>query len=131
MARRAGKDRFALHDAFWYLAAMQTKIEKIGDGFGLLLPKELLDICGIGEEATVIVQNRTLIVAAPNWRPRQGWDEALKRLAVSGEDESEDEETLAYWASLPEVAESPQPEPNAVPEPVLREEPSSKRSQTR
>ncbi len=24
---------------------MQTKIEKIGEGFGLLLPKELLDAC--------------------------------------------------------------------------------------
>ena len=55
---------------------MQAKIEKIGDGFALLLPKELLDACGIGEEATVIVQNRTLIVAAQDWRPRQGWDEA-------------------------------------------------------
>ena len=29
---------------------MQAKIAKIGDGFGLLLPKELLDACGIGED---------------------------------------------------------------------------------
>ena len=98
---------------------MQTKIEKMGDGFGLLLPKELLDACGIGEKATVIVQNRTLIVASPNWRPRQGWDEAMQRATASPADESEDEETLAHWASLPATAASPSPAPEAV----LREEP--------
>ena len=102
---------------------MQIKIEKMGDGFGLLLPRELLDACGIGEKATVIVQNRTLIVASPNWRPRQGWDEAMQRASASMADEREDEETLARWASLPATAELPQSEPNPVPEGVLREEP--------
>ena len=103
---------------------MQLKIEKMGDGFGLQLPKELLDACGIGEQATVIVQNRTLIVASPNWRPRQGWDEAMQRATASMADEREDEETLARWASLPATVESPQLGPNAVPEAVLREEPT-------
>jgi antitoxin component of MazEF toxin-antitoxin module len=103
---------------------MQAKIEKIGDAFGLLLPKELLDACGIGEKASVIVQNRTLIVAAQDWQPRQGWDEALKRAAALAADEGEDEETLAHWASLPAEGESPQAEPNPVPEAVLREKPA-------
>src|SRR5438093_1179100 len=103
---------------------MQTKSEKIGDGFGLLLPKELLDACGIGEEATVIVQNRTLIVAAPSWRPRQGWDEALKRAAASAADEGEDEKTLAHWTDPPAVAESAQPEVKPGPQVALREEPT-------
>lgn len=103
---------------------MQAKIAKIGDGFGLLLPKELLDACGIGEKATVFVQNRTLIVAAQDWRPRQGWDEALERAGAATAAEGEDEETLAHWASLPAAAESPQPDPNPVPEAVLREEPT-------
>ena len=103
---------------------MQTKIERMGDGFGLLLPKELLDACGIGEEATVIVQNRTLIVAAQDWRPRQGWDEALERAAAATADEGEDKEALTHWANLPAAAEAPQPDPNPVPEAVLREEPT-------
>ena len=100
---------------------MQAKIEKIGDGFGLILPKELLTACGIREEASVIVQNRTLIVAAPDWRPRQGWDEALQR--VGGAATSEDEEALAHWASLPEVTESGKSATKTLPEAVLREEP--------
>lgn len=102
---------------------MQAKIEKVGDGFGLLLPKKLLDACGIGQQATVIVRNRTLIVAAPDWRPRQGWDEALERAGTATADAGEDGETLAHWASLPAVAESPGTVPNAEPEVALREEP--------
>ncbi len=60
-----------------YLRAMQAKIERIGDGFGLLLPKELLDACGFGTAATVTVLNRTLVVTAGPRRARDGWSEAL------------------------------------------------------
>ena len=66
--------------AVGYLAAMQTKIEKIGDNFGLILPKELLDACGFGTEATVTVQNQTLVVAPGPRRPREGWAEALRAI---------------------------------------------------
>jgi hypothetical protein len=40
-------------------AVVQTTIEKVDDGFSLLLPKELLDACGFGREATVTVENKT------------------------------------------------------------------------
>ena len=103
---------------------MQTMIQKVGDRFALLLPKELLDACGIGEQATVIVQNRTLIVAAQDWRPRQGWDEALKGAADSAADEGEDEETLAHWASLSAAAGSLQAKPDPAPAAMLREKPT-------
>ena len=56
---------------------MQAKIAKIGDRFGLLLPKELLDACGFGSEATVTVENRTLVVTPGPRRARAGWAEAL------------------------------------------------------
>ena len=59
---------------------MQAKIEKIGDGFGLLLPKELLDACGFGSEATVTVKNRALIVTPGPRRARAGWAEALRAI---------------------------------------------------
>ena len=59
---------------------MQTKIEKIGDGFGVLLPKELLDACGFGAEATVTVQNSALIVSPGTDKARQGWAEALEAI---------------------------------------------------
>ena len=59
---------------------MQAKIEKIGDGFGLLLPRELIEACGFGTEATVTVQNKTLVVAPRPRRPREGWAEALRAI---------------------------------------------------
>ena len=63
-----------------YLRAMQAKIERIGDGFGLLLPKELLDACGFGTAATVTVLNRTLVVTTGPRRAREGWAEALEAI---------------------------------------------------
>ncbi len=59
---------------------MQAKIEKIGDGFGLLLPKALLDACGFGSEATVTVQNKMLVVSPQPRRSREGWTEAVQAI---------------------------------------------------
>ena len=60
---------------------MQTRIEKIGDNLGLILPKELLDSCGFREEATVTVHNNTLVVSPSPRRAREGWDAALKNVS--------------------------------------------------
>lgn len=59
---------------------MQTKIMKLGDGFGLLLPKELLDACGFGTEATVTVENNTLVVSPQPRQAREGWAKALQAI---------------------------------------------------
>ncbi|MBI4027945.1 MAG: hypothetical protein HY360_23375 [Verrucomicrobia bacterium] len=59
---------------------MQTKIKKIGAGFGLLLPKKLLDACGFGSEATVTLLNKTLIVIPGSRQAREGWAETLRSL---------------------------------------------------
>jgi antitoxin component of MazEF toxin-antitoxin module len=64
----------------WVVFRVQTKIEKIGDGFGLLLPKELLEACGLGAEVTVTVQNSSLIVSPGTNQARQGWAEALEAI---------------------------------------------------
>jgi antitoxin component of MazEF toxin-antitoxin module len=56
---------------------VQVKIEKIGEGFGLVLPKELLEACGFGSEATVTVRDKSLIVTPQPRRAREGWAKAL------------------------------------------------------
>lgn len=58
----------------------------MGDGFGLLLPKELLDACGFGQEATVTVQNKSLIVTPGPGRVREGWAEAARQMRERGDD---------------------------------------------
>lgn len=59
---------------------MQAKIQRVGDEFGLLLPKELLDACGFGSEATVTVQDKTLVVSPGPRRARDSWAEALRAI---------------------------------------------------
>jgi antitoxin component of MazEF toxin-antitoxin module len=83
--------------AIGYLSAVQTKIEKMGDAFGLLLPKELLDACGFGREATVTVQNKTLIVTPGPGGVRQGWAEAARRMRERGDDLTPE---LQEWQSV-------------------------------
>lgn len=79
---------------------MQAKIEKIGDGFGLILPKELLDACGFGSEANVAVQDKSLIVTAQPRRAREGWAEALAR--IPQEDLDRDFEELQAFRETPD-----------------------------
>ena len=78
---------------------MQTKIEKIGDGFGLLLPKELLDACGFGSEATVTVKDKSLIVTPQSRRAREGWDEAIRNIPQEAIDR--DFEELRAFREMP------------------------------
>ena len=93
---------------------MQAKIEKIGDGFGLLLPKELLDACGFGSDATVTVQNKTLVVSPQPRRPREGWAEALR--AIPQEELDRDFAELQAFRETPhewDATEWQWPETNA------------------
>lgn len=59
---------------------MQAKLEKIGDGFGLLLPRELVEACGFGSEATVTLQDRSLIVTPEPPGARDDWEQAIRRI---------------------------------------------------
>lgn len=79
---------------------MQTKIEKIGEGFGLLLPKELLDACGFGSEATVMLQDKTLVVSPGPRRAREGWGEALRAIPQTALDR--DFAELKDWEKTPD-----------------------------
>jgi antitoxin component of MazEF toxin-antitoxin module len=86
---------------------VRTKIKRIGDRFSLLLPKELLEACGFGSEATVTVRDKSLIVTPQPSRARAGWSEALARIPqeVLGRDlaelegfrEAPDEWTTSEW----------------------------------
>lgn len=78
---------------------MQAKIEKIGDGFGLLLPRQLVEACGFGSEATVTLQDKSLIVTSHPRRAREGWAEALAR--VPQEELDRDFEELRDFREAP------------------------------
>ncbi len=60
---------------------MQTKIEKFGRGFGLVVQKELLDACGFETEGTVTLMGKTLVVTPQPREVRQGWEEAMRSIS--------------------------------------------------
>ncbi|MCX6902939.1 MAG: hypothetical protein NTW03_05585 [Verrucomicrobia bacterium] len=70
---------------------MQVKIKQIGEEFGLLLPKELLDTCGFGSEATVTIEEKVLVASPSPHRSRAGWGEALARIPQAQLDQDFDE----------------------------------------
>ena len=72
---------------------------KVGSQFGLIVPKEVLDACGFGQEASITVKGGTLIVAPSPRQPREGWEEALS--AVPQSDLNRDFAELAALRETP------------------------------
>jgi antitoxin MazE len=65
---------------------MLTKIRRMGHSRGLLIPKPLLEIVGLEEQAEILVEGNTLVIRPPKKRPRSGWAEASKEIAARGGD---------------------------------------------
>lgn len=56
---------------------MKTKIRKIGNSYGILLSKKMLEQANVkGEVVLSLVDNKIIIEALKN-NPRYGWEEAL------------------------------------------------------
>lgn len=65
---------------------MLTKIRRMGNSRGLLIPKPLLEQLGLEEQAEILIEGNTLVLRAPKKQPRSGWAEASKEIAARGED---------------------------------------------
>jgi antitoxin MazE len=65
---------------------MLTKIRRVGNSRGILIPKPLLRQAGLEESAEIFVEGNTLVLRQPKRSPRSGWAEASKRLAACGDD---------------------------------------------
>ena len=79
---------------------MQAHLERLGDGFGLRIPKALLDACGLGEEVSLTVRDKTLVVAPAQPAPRAGWDEAIQGIPQEAIDR--DYEELRDFREMPD-----------------------------
>jgi antitoxin MazE len=67
------------------VAAIRTRIVKIGNSQGIRIPKVLLEQSGIHTEVEIEVQGDHLTIrTAP--RLRTGWDEAFAAMAEQGDD---------------------------------------------
>jgi len=65
---------------------MLTKIRRLGNSRGILIPKPMLKQAGLQDEAEILVEGNTLVLRQPKRAPRAGWAEASQKLAASGDD---------------------------------------------
>lgn len=66
---------------------MRTSLQKIGKATGVAIPKSLLKELGLGEgdKIEITLQGNSLVLAPVGRHPREGWAEAAKAMALSGE----------------------------------------------
>ncbi len=65
---------------------MRAKIIKIGNSQGVRIPKLFLDQTGLGEEVELEARDNQIVIR-PLALPRQGWEEAFRAMAESGDDQ--------------------------------------------
>lgn len=54
---------------------MITKVRKIGNSVGILLPKAVLEQCSINDEVNLEVSDSSIIITPVEKKPREGWEE--------------------------------------------------------
>lgn len=57
---------------------METKLVKIGNSKGVIIPSKLLKILGLKEKVKIEVEEERLIVSPVKDLPRDGWEEQIK-----------------------------------------------------
>ena len=64
---------------------MRARIVKIGNSQGIRIPKPLLEQTGIMEDVELEVDQNQIVIR-PVSNVREGWDDAFKSMADSGDD---------------------------------------------
>ena len=64
---------------------MKTTIVRIGNSRGVRIPKPVLQQCALENEVEMEVRGQELVIRSAN-APRQGWDDAFRRMAQQGDD---------------------------------------------
>ena len=65
---------------------MKIAIRKMGNSQGVIIPKPLLTQLGLDSEAEMSVERDAIVLRKPRKKVREGWAEASKAIAASGDD---------------------------------------------
>jgi antitoxin MazE len=65
---------------------MKITIRKMGNSQGVIIPKPVLAQVGLDDEADMSVEHGAIILRKPRLGVREGWAEASKEIAASGDD---------------------------------------------
>ena len=72
---------------------MKASVVRIGNSRGIRIPKTVLEHCRLMDAVELEVQDDRLVVR-PVRKPRQGWEEAFRRMHQHGDDALLDRESL-------------------------------------
>ena len=65
---------------------MKLPIRRIGNSQGIILPQVLIAQCSFQDEVEVKVEGDSLVITKPARRPREGWEEGLRKMAEVRDD---------------------------------------------
>ena len=75
---------------------IRAKVVPIGNSRGIRIPKVWLGQLGVAEEVEMALQEDKLVITRPR-HPREGWAEAFRRMAETGDDDLLDEPVPTHW----------------------------------
>lgn len=64
---------------------MKVTIRKVGNSLGIIIPRAMLAITGIANEAEMRVENGAIVLRKPRKGARSGWAAASRNVAAAGE----------------------------------------------
>jgi len=65
---------------------MKITIRKMGNSQGVIIPKPVLAQVGLDDAADMSVEHGAIVLRRPRLGVREGWAEASKAIAASGDD---------------------------------------------
>lgn len=65
---------------------MKIAIRKMGNSRGVIIPKPVLTQLGLDSEAEMSIEHDAIVLRRPRKAVREGWAEASKAIAASGDD---------------------------------------------
>ena len=65
---------------------MKIAIRKMGNSLGVIIPKPFLTQLGLESEAEMSIERDAIILRKPRNSARDGWAEASKAIATTGDD---------------------------------------------
>jgi len=69
---------------------MIQPIRRIGNSQGILLPRNILQACGIEEQVEVVVIGQAILLRSVKKHPREGWEEQFQNATISGDSPESD-----------------------------------------
>jgi len=68
------------------MKALTISVRRIGNSFGVVIPKPVLAQVGLGDEAELTIEHDAIVLRRPRNPVRDGWSEAARAIAERGDD---------------------------------------------